>query len=180
MARILEDESARGIHVGAHPAVARGDLGERSLDVEPGQGVGRGLDARDERRPLLAQLDEQLVLACLELFLGAQDLALLALERRRHEALGAGERLAPLVVRRDAVEVRTRHLEVVAEHAVEPDLEARDAGARAFLGLELGNPALARVCELVQAVTMGVETVPNQTPIARERRGLVDQGAREQ
>jgi hypothetical protein len=76
--------------------------------------------------------------------------------------------------------MRTRNLEVIAEHAVEPDLEAGDPGARALPGFELGNPALARVRELVEPVAHLVVSGAQDPSRVRDRRRLVDQRALQQ
>ena len=61
---------------------------------------------------------------------GAEHLLFVVLERRRDEALAAGDRLLAVIVGGHGVQVRLRDLDVVAEHAIEAHLERVDAGAR--------------------------------------------------
>src|SRR5206468_4128234 len=62
-------------------------------------------------------------------------------EGRGHEALGADQRLPPLVVGGDEWQVRARYLDVVAEDLVVADFERRDARALALRRLEAREPA---------------------------------------
>ena len=57
------------------------------------------------------------------------------LELFGHVPFGPDKRLTALVVVRYETSVRTRNLQVVAEHAVVPDLQGLDAGAFAFVAL---------------------------------------------
>ena len=107
--------------------------------------------------------------------LGAQHLALLGLESRGDEAFGAGQGLAALVVGRNLVEVRAGHLEVVPEHAVVADLEARNPGAPALRRLELGDPPLAGMRQVVELVARTVVAGADHASLARDRRRIVDQ-----
>ena len=77
-----------------------------------------------------AQRLEDLELAREDALVGAEHLLLVLLQRRRREALAAGDRLLALVVGWHRVQVGLRDLDVVAEDAVEADLERSDAGAR--------------------------------------------------
>ena len=77
----------------------------------------------DSRGDLRAQRLEQLELALDDPLVGAEHLLLVFLQRRRDEALAAGNRLLADVVGRHGVQVRLRDFDVVAEHAVEADLQ---------------------------------------------------------
>ena len=70
-----------------------------------------------------AQRLEQLDFALDDPLVGAEHLLFVLLQRRRDEALAAGDGLLAVVVGRHAGEVRLRDLDVVAEHAVVADLE---------------------------------------------------------
>src|SRR5262249_44391718 len=60
---------------------------------------------------------------------------------------------------------------VVAEHLVEPDLEARDAGPLALARLQLGDPALAGVRELMERIAVGVVAVADHAAPREETGG---------
>ena len=108
---------------------------ERREHVERRECAGRGLDLCRRPRDARAQRLEELHFALEDPLVGAEDLLLVLLERRRDEALAAGDRLLAVVVRRDVVQVRLRYLDVVAEDPVEPDLERRDTGTRSLARL---------------------------------------------
>ena len=78
----------------------------------------------------LAQLLEQALLAGRDQLVRAQHAVLVLLELGRDEALAAGDRLLAHVVGRHQRQVRAAHLDVVAEDAVEADLERGDPGPR--------------------------------------------------
>ena len=73
-----------------------------------------------------------------------------------------------MVVGRDVVEVRLRDLDVVAEDAVEADLERRDAGARPLALLHLGDDLLAGSADVPQLVELRVHAVANHAAVARQ------------
>ena len=81
--------------------------------------------------------------SCFQLVLGGENLLFVLFELRRDVPLGVFERLLADVVRRDFLAMGVRDFEVVAEHRIEADLHARDAGPLAFGGLILGHPLLA-------------------------------------
>ena len=122
-----------------------------------------------------AQRLEELELALDAALVGAEHLLLVLLERRRDEALAAGDRLLADVVVGHRVQVRLRDLDVVAEDAVEAHLERLDAGARALGGFELGDDLLARAADPAQLVELGVDAVANRVAVAGQRRRLVDE-----
>ena len=68
-----------------------------------------------------------------------------------------------------------RDLDVVAEDLVEADLQARDAGPLAFVGLVLGDPLLAAGIELAQLVEVGAIAVADEAAVARGERAFVDE-----
>ena len=139
------DQPIRILDRGPGPRVAHRDLGQRGAGIEPSERIGDRLERGDMPDAFLAERDEEFVLTCLELVLGAQHLGLARLELRRDIALGVRQRLTTLVVRRHLVAMRVRDLEVETEHLVVADLEARDARALTFAGLEVRDPLLARV-----------------------------------
>ena len=91
--------SKPSVIVGPHVPLARGDFGERREHVELGERRARRTAAARSARPIArAQRLEQLALARLDALGRRQHPLLVLLERRRHVALGARQRLAPLVV----------------------------------------------------------------------------------
>ena len=155
--------------------VQRGGFGERGEHVERGGGPRGVLDARRLGGDRGAQRLEHLDLALEDPLVGAEDLLFVLLERRRDEALAAGNRLLAVVVGRHRVQVRLRDLDVVAEDAVVADLERGDAGARALPLLHLGDHLLARRRDAPQVVELGVDAVADVAAVARQRRRLVDE-----
>jgi hypothetical protein len=91
---------------------------------------------------------------------------LVLLERRRHVAFRAGQRLPPLVVARHQVLVGVGDLDEIAEHAVEADLERLDPGARALARLHLRDQILAPVAQRAQLVELRVGTRPHRRLVA--------------
>ena len=71
------------------------------------------------------------------------------------------------------MQVRLRDLDVVAEDAIEADLQRLDAGARALAVFHLGDDLLARAADVPQVVDFRVEAVAHEAAVARQRRRLV-------
>ncbi len=71
------------------------------------------------------------------------------------------------------MEVRLRHLDVVAKDPVVADLERLDAGPLPFLLLELRDPVLPSRREVPEFVEFSVEPLPDHTPGLCEGRGIV-------
>ena len=107
---------------------------------------------------------------------GAEHLLFVLLQRRRDEPLAARDRLLAHVVGRDGVQVRLRDLDVVAEHAVEADLERRDPRPRALALFHLGDDLLARAADRA-AARRARRSTPSRidAAVAGERRRLVDE-----
>ncbi len=175
VAAVDDDHLVAVVNVGLGVVADRGGVGQRAEHVEHGQAARRVLDARRLGGHRRAQRLEELELALEDPLVGAQDLLLVLLQRRRDEALAAGHGLLAVVVRRDVVQVRLRDLDVVAEHAVEPDFERVDAGARPLPLFHLGDHLLARSADVPQVVELGVDAVANHAAVAGQRAGLVDQ-----
>ena len=152
-----------------------GGVGQRAEHVEHGQRPRGVLHARRLGGDRRAQRLEDLELALEDALVGAQHLLLVLLQRRRDEALAAGHGLLAVVVRRDVVQVRLGDLDVVAEHAVEADLQRVDAGARALALFHLGDHLLARSADVPQVVELRVDAVANHAAVAGQRARLVDQ-----
>ena len=77
------------------------------------------------------------------------------LQLRRDVALGVLHCLLADIVVGNFVAVRVRHFQVIAEHFVEADFQAGDAGAGRFFGLITGDPLLAAGRQFAQAIQLG-------------------------
>ena len=151
-------------------------LRQRRQHVDRGNRPRRLQDAGRFGRDLQPQRLEQRLLHVEQALVRAQRLVLVLLERRRDVALARGHGLPALVVLGHGMQVRLRHLDVVAEHPVEADLEVADAGPLALRPLH-GRYLLLRVAaDRAQLVERGVHAVANAAAVARQRRRLVDQG----
>ena len=155
MPRVDDRHLVAVVHVRLGVVVDGRRFGERGEHVERGQGARGGLNARRFGGDRRAQRLEQLELALEDPLVGAEHLLLVFLQRRRDEALAAGDRLLAVVVGRHGVQVRLRDFDVVAEHAVVADLQRGDAGARALALFHLGDDLLARAADRPQLVELG-------------------------
>ena len=117
----LQRELARDLR--PHVTLALGDVGQRGPDVETRQVTSGRLDPGDHLSDASPQLVQHFPLAYGDALLGTQDLGFVLLQIWRDVALRTGQRLAPLVIGRDAVAMGVRDLDVVAEDLVESDLE---------------------------------------------------------
>ena len=141
MAPVHDVERRAVVHERTHVAAYVGDLGQSGHDVERGQGARGGQQVGRARRDAPADLVEQLVLEPAPPLLGAEHLGLVLLQLGGDVALGAGQRLAPHVLGGHPRRLRVRHLDAVAEHAVEAHAQARQPGPGALALLEPGDPA---------------------------------------
>ena len=163
-------------HNGRPNVVARaGQFGESGQHIDFGKRLRRRLKSRGGGGNHLAKLDEYVELPLRQLVLGGEDLLFVLLELRRDVTLGVFERLLANVIRRHLLAMRVRDFEVIAEHRVEADLHARDAGPLAFGGLILGHPLLAAGSQLAKLVDIGAIAVANEIAIARRERAFVDE-----
>ena len=166
----------RGTHE-AQRFRALGEIGEH-VDLRQ-RGAGR-LQRRDRRRERVQQLVVQELLARERALLRRQRAVLERLQFRRDVALRVLERLAAPVVVGNLLDVRVRHLDVEAVHAVVLDLEARDAGARALARLECHEELAAVRVDRAQLVEVGVVAGGDHAAFADQRRGLRHDRARQQ
>ena len=164
-------------HLRPHPTLAFRQVGKSRPDVELGQEPGARLHAPDRVRDAAAQRVDHRRLARGDPLLGPEHLRLVFLQLRRDVAFGPCECLAALVVRRNPRAVRVRDFEVIPEDLVEPDLERRDAGARALACLQRRDVLLAAVPRLLQVVELAVVTRPHRVPVGELRRRPVHEGA---
>ena len=136
------------------PAVLPRDrhLRQGGENVECGQNLGGLQQTPGLCGHALAQRHKQVVFARVDFFLRGQDLFLILFQLGRNVALRILERLLALVVRGDFGGVCVRDLDVVAEHLIETDFQARDAGTRDLLRLKPGDPFLAAPGDGVQLI----------------------------
>ena len=172
-------QRAAVIHYRPHVPLARCDLGQRGEYVELRNARGDRLQSPDARADPCAQCLEYLALEHLHALRRVQHLLLELLQRRRHVALSARQRLAALVVGGHAAAMRVRDLDVIAEHAVVADLERGDARARALFVLQRGDRILAAAGDRAQLVESGVDTWGDRLAITDRDRWPRDQRLRD-
>ena len=71
--------------------------------------------------------------------------------------------------------MRVRDFEIIAEHFIEPDFQARDSGPGDLVGLILGHPLLASGRQIAERVELGVKAAADQSAVAAGQRAVVDQ-----
>ena len=152
-----------------------GQVRQRRKHVELRKHSGSRLQPLRRRGRRLAQLDEQLVFQFLGLLVGREHFFLVLLQLRRDVALGVLDRLLAVIIVGNLVAVRVRDFEVIAEHFVEADFQAGDAGAGDFLGLILGDPLLAAGREIAQRVELRMKPAADQAALAAGKRAIVHQ-----
>ena len=108
MAAVDHRQLVAVVHVRLDVVVDGRRLREGRQHVERGQGSRGLLDPRRLAADAVAQPFEDLELALENPLVGAEDFLLVFLERRRDEALAAGDRLLPQVVGGHRVQVRLR------------------------------------------------------------------------
>ena len=121
---------------------------------------------------------DALVHVALELghaLLGRQDASLELLQAGRDEALGRGQRLAPLVVARHQGQIRPRDFEVIAKDLVEANLQRADASPLPLGLFELSDLLAAGGHRLDQAVQLGVVAGADSPSTAWRCDGAVQQ-----
>src|SRR5688572_33118253 len=75
------------------------------------------------------------------------------------------------------MEVRLRNLDVIAEDAIEANLERADAGALPLALFHLGDHLPSRSAVRAELIKAGIDAVARKPAIAGERRRFVDQRA---
>ena len=101
---------------------------------------------------------------------------LVVLERRCDEPLPCSNGLFALIIVRYRVQVRLRHLDVVAEHSVIAHLERGDTGALT-LGSFHGRDVLLRVAtHRPQIVQLRIDPVANASAVPYQGGRFVDEG----
>ena len=146
-------------------------VGERRNYVErskPSSGLLNPRSLRCDARPhAVEDLDLELETP----LVGAEHLLLVLFERRRDEALAAGNRLLPVIVGRNAAEVRVRDLDVVPEHAVVADLERGDAGPGPLRVFHRGDVLLVAAADAAQLVELAVNAVADHATVPSDAGG---------
>ncbi len=175
MTRVDDGHLVAVVHLRLDVVVDGRAFRERRQDVERAQRARRRLDPGRFGGDGRAQGVEDLQLALDDALVGSQNLLLVLLQRGSDEALAAGDRLLPVIVGRHRVEVRFRHLDVIPEHAVVPDLQGGDARPRALPLFHGRDELLAGSADRLELVEPRVHAVAREPPFARQRRRLVDQ-----
>ncbi len=160
------------------PAIALLDreFGMGGRDVEYGQGGGGALDGFGAGRGLADQIVEQGQLERQRLVACLADPRLDLAELDRGEAHGIRHGLAmdeePARPGIELAGMGRRHLDVVAQHVVVPDLQAGNAGRLGVARLEIGHHAPALVAQLAPFVEIEGIARGNEAAIAGEERQL--------
>jgi hypothetical protein len=158
-----------------HVVEAGGGLGERGEDVEGGGGARGLLDPPRRGGDPRPQVLEDPRLDLEDPLVRVEHPVLVLLELRRDEPLAAGDRLLAHVVGGDEGEVGPADLDVVAEDAVEAHLERRDARALALALLDGGDRGATSAAGGPELVELGRGAVPDESALADEGGGVVDE-----
>src|SRR5262249_55082785 len=148
--------------IGLRVIVDGGILSQGCKHVEYRQGARSCLYSGSFGRDTPAQLLENSELAFENPFVGTENLLLVLLQRRRDEALTSSNRLLAMVIGRHRVQVRPRHLDVVPEDAIEPDLERADPRACAFAFLHLRDDLFARTADRLQIIELAIDSFSSE------------------
>ncbi len=172
------DEPHQGLLDDRGPAIAAaaGLFGQGNQHVELREHGGRALQSPGPGRHRVAQLQEQLIFKLLRFLVGREDFLFVFFQLGSDVAFGVLDRLLADVVGRNLGAVGIRDFDVIAEHLVEADLEAGDAGPRGLLGLIGGDPLLAPHRQVAQRVQLAAEAGPDEAPLAAYQRAFVEQG----
>src|SRR5262249_15029747 len=145
-------EPAPGIDPWPAPALDRRELRKPGGRIEESQGECRARDLLAARERFGDEIVEELQLQCQGLVGGGQDFALELAQLRRCEAHGARHGLAMNETLPELRRLRRRHLDVIAEDVVVPDLEARDAALRGVAALQARDETAALVAQALELV----------------------------
>ena len=154
-----------------------GNLREREECIELCDDAGGLLDLPCGVADFLAQALEDFELEIVAAFLGVKDDFFLLLQLGGDEALGAGEGLFANPLGGDFGAVAVADFEVVAEDAVEADLQVGDAGAVGFALTQRGDPGFGIGGELAQLIELWIVALLDQVTFAHGERRGVDDGA---
>src|SRR5664280_800271 len=154
-------------------AAIRSERGERSEHIDFRQRQ-RGLpDASRLGGDGGAQLRKQAPLDLDYLLLGVEHLDLVLLQLWRGKALGVDQGLLTFVLPRREAQVRLGDLEVIAEDAVELDLQRTDTGALAFALLDLCDVLFAVTAQVAKFVESRIDSRPDDPAVRQRKRRLI-------
>src|ERR1035437_6757440 len=149
------------------------ERGKRSEDIDFRQRQ-RGLpDASRLGGNRATQLRKQAPLNLDYLLLGVEHLDLVLLQLWRGKALGVDQGLLAFVLPRREVQVRLGDLQVIAEDAVELDLQRTDASALAFALLDLCDVLLAVTAQVAKLVEYRIRSRADNPAVNQRQRWLV-------
>ena len=158
---------------GLHVVEAAGRFREGGQDVED-RHRARGLLKRPRRpRDPGPEVLEDLDLPLQDPLVGPEHLVLVLLQLGGDEALPARDGLFAYVIRGDEAEVGPADLDVVAEDAVEADLQGCDAGLGPLALLDGGDRGAAAAASGPEIVQLGVHAVAHEASLAEGWGGRV-------
>ncbi len=152
------------------------DLRERAEHIQCGDRLRSRLQRREMLPDLLPEGAEKVVLHLVDLRLGVQDQILHLLQLRRDVPLRIGQRLLADVVVRHLVQKGLRHLEIVAEDPVVPDLQIADARPLPLAPLQIRDPHLAVLDGILERVQLRRIAGPDETPFPDDEGRVVHDG----
>ena len=151
----------------------RGERGKRSQHIDFGQrqrGLPDAARLAGNRDP---QLREQPPLDLDDFLLRVEHLDLVLLQLRRGKALGVNQGLLAFVLRRREMQVRLGNLEVIAEDAVELDLQRTDASSLTFALLDLRDVLLAVTAQVAKLIEAGIHSGADHAAVGQRKWGFV-------
>ena len=157
------------VHHGSHIVSLLCHRREALQHVESAQCGRIGLERLHVAGHLAHEFREEARFQFQNAVLRAEDLVLQFLQFLRDVAFRLCQRLLPYPLLRHAVLVGIPHLDVVAEHIVEADAEARYARLFRLALLDVEQEILARGREPAQFVEFRVESVRNHAPLVHQQ-----------
>ena len=170
------------VHLGTTVLVLLGDRGHRKQAIGLGYHAGIFLNGGDVLPALLHQGGVKAGFDLGDAILGAEDLGFEFLEFGRDVPFGRDGGLLADPVGRHLVLVRITHLDVIAEHVVEPDLERGDAGAFGLLLDDAREDRLVGMQHRAQFVQLGIGPLGDHPALGQlggriRSQGAADRGA---
>ena len=175
MASFPDLDASFQIDRGPHIILRGGNLSERTQYINLRHSRRRALNSGQFPGCPLAHLIEKIVFKLHGAFLGAEDPPFQLLELGGNESLAVGERLLADVLRRCLVFIGIADFNVIAKDTVIADLQLRDPGPLALLGLDLrDDPAPVRHIAFEQIQLLAVAGTDQPALAHRKRRIVID------
>ena len=177
MAAFANNQRVAFMDVRLDVLVAHSHLRKSCQNIQPRHAGSRMLNAFDLRGDRAEQIVEQRALQRRKPFPRPENLVFQFFQLGRDVALRIGERLLTDKVRGNLIRKRTAYLNVIAEDAVESDLQRADARLFLHLRLKGGEIVFSAVHDAAELVHFRVRALPDHAAVLeRDRRILVDQG----